>query len=43
MENTLANTVYLQNQDMLKSLVFENKVEDNSKLLDEGNIKDLGN
>jgi len=43
MENTLANTVYLQNKDMLKSLVFEDKQDDNSKLLDEDNIKDLGN
>ena len=43
MENTVANTVYLQNKDMLKNLVFENEQEDNSKLLDEDNIKDLGN
>ena len=43
MENTLATTVYLQNKDMLKSLVFEDKQDDNSKLLDEDNIKDLGN
>ena len=43
MENKLAKTVYLQNKDMIKNLVFESKQEDKSKLLDEGNIKDLGN
>ncbi len=43
MENTTANTVYLQNKEMFKSLVFENKQDDDSKLLDEENIKDLGN
>tara|TARA_R110000822_G_scaffold113637_3_gene244825 strand:- start:6977 stop:8878 length:1902 start_codon:yes stop_codon:yes gene_type:complete len=43
MENTKTNIVYLQNKEMFKSLVFENKQEDSSKLLDEENIKDLGN
>ena len=43
MENKLAKTVYLQNKDMIKNLVFESKQQDESKLLDEDNIKDLGN
>ena len=42
-ENSTTNTVYLQNKDMFKSLVFENNEQDDSKLLDEDNIKDLGN
>ena len=43
MENQATNTVYLQNKDMLKSIVFNKKQEDKSKLLNEDNIKDLGN
>ena len=31
------------NKDMIKNLVFESKQQDESKLLDEDNIKDLGN
>ena len=43
MENQHTNTVYLQNKDMLKKIVFDKKTEDTSKLLNEDNIKDLGN
>ena len=43
MENQATNTVYLQNKDMLKNIVFDKKQEDKSKLLNEDNIKDLGN
>ena len=43
MENRSANTVYLQNKDMLKKIVFDKKKEDDSQLLSEDNIKDLGN
>ena len=42
MENTSTSTVYLQNKDMLKDIVFKKNREDDSKLLDEDNIKDLG-
>jgi len=43
MENRSANTVYLQNKDMLKKIVFDKKKENESQLLSEDNIKDLGN
>ena len=43
MENLTANTVYLQNKDMLKSIVFENTSEKEPDMLKEDNIKDLGN
>jgi len=43
MENQSTNTVYLQNKDMLKKIVFDKKPEDTSELLNEDNIKDLGN
>ena len=41
-ENTSTSTVYLQNKDMLKDIVFKKNRKDDSKLLDENNIKDLG-
>tara|TARA_R100000329_G_scaffold148063_1_gene136434 strand:+ start:5 stop:1126 length:1122 start_codon:yes stop_codon:yes gene_type:complete len=43
MENQSTNTVYLQNKDMFKNIVFSKKEEDTSELLNEDNIKDLGN
>ena len=43
MENQSTNTVYLQNKDMFKNIVFDKKEEDTSELLNEDNIKDLGN
>ena len=43
MENQKANTVYLQNKDMFKNIVFDKQQEDSSQLLNEDNIKDLGN
>jgi len=42
-ENLSTNTVYLQNKDMLKNIVFTKKPDDTSELLNEDNIKDLGN
>ena len=43
MENQSTNTVYLQNKDMFQNIVFDKKKEDTSELLNEDNIKDLGN
>ena len=43
MENQSTHTVYLQNKDMFKNIVFDKKEEDTSELLNEDNIKDLGN
>ena len=43
MESTSTNTVYLQNKDMLKNIVFEKKEDEETELLNEDNIKDLGN
>ena len=43
MENSSTNTVYLQNKDMLKNIVFEKKEDEETELLNEDNIKDLGN
>ena len=43
MENQSTNTVYLQNKDMLKNIVFEKKEDEETELLNEDNIKDLGN
>ena len=42
-ENQSTNTVYLQNKDLLKKIVFDKKSEDTTELLNEDNIKDLGN
>jgi len=44
-DNLTAKSVFYQNQDIFKtkkSLIFEKKEEQESKLLDESNIKDLG-
>ena len=35
--------VYYKNKEMLKSIVFEKPIQDTSELLNEENIKDLGN
>ena len=43
MENTSTQTVYLQNKEDLKNIVFEKTKEEESNLLKEDNIKDLGN
>ena len=43
MESTSTNTVYLQNKDLFKNIVFEKKADDDTELLNEANIKDLGN
>ena len=43
MENTSTQTVYLQNKEDLKNIVFKKSKEAESNLLKEDNIKDLGN
>tara|TARA_R100001591_G_scaffold113073_1_gene125980 strand:- start:24 stop:1919 length:1896 start_codon:yes stop_codon:yes gene_type:complete len=43
MENTSTQTVYLQNKEDLKNIVFKKSKKDESNLLKEDNIKDLGN
>lgn len=44
MENVSTKAVYYKNKDMFKDLALkEEKVEDNTELLNEDNIKDLGN
>tara|TARA_A100001201_G_scaffold140664_1_gene134256 strand:+ start:1070 stop:2965 length:1896 start_codon:yes stop_codon:yes gene_type:complete len=43
MENTSTQTVYLQNKEDLKNIVFKKTKEEESNLLKEDNIKDLGN
>ena len=43
MENTSTQKVYLQNKDALKDIVFKKSNKDDSDLLKEDNIKDLGN
>ena len=43
LENSTAQTVYLQNEKDLKDIVFKKDDESKSKLLNEDNIKDLGN
>jgi hypothetical protein len=43
MENVTTNKVYLQNRDMLKSIVFEESSDKTPDMLKEDNIKDLGN
>ena len=43
LENSTAQTVYLQNKEDLKHIVFEKSDKNDSKLLNEDNIKDLGN
>ena len=40
-ENMKTKSVYFKNKDMLKDLVFNNTVEDDTELLNEENIKDL--
>ena len=40
-ENVKTKSVYFKNKDMLKDLVFNNTVEDDTELLNEENIKDL--
>ena len=45
-DNTLAKTLFYQNKDMFndkKQIIFENKEEENDKLLDESQIQDLDN
>tara|TARA_Y100001972_G_scaffold27551_1_gene33868 strand:+ start:1522 stop:3417 length:1896 start_codon:yes stop_codon:yes gene_type:complete len=42
METKSTEKVYLQNKDMLKDIVFKKSKDDDSKLLKEDNIKDLG-
>ena len=43
MENLTTQSVYYKNKEMLKSIVFEKPSQDTSDLLNEENIKDLGN
>lgn len=43
MENVTTKSVYFKNQEMLKDMVFESNDEIKSELLNEDNIKDLGN
>ena len=43
MENLTTQSVYYKNKDMLKSIVFEKPNADTTDLLNEENIKDLGN
>jgi hypothetical protein len=43
MENQATNSVYHKNKDMLKDIVFKKSKKDESNLLREDNIKDLGN
>lgn len=43
MENQATNSVYHKNKDMLKDIVFKKAKKDESNLLREDNIKDLGN
>ena len=43
MESTSTQKVYLQNKDALKDIVFKKSNKDDSDLLKEDNIKDLGN
>jgi hypothetical protein len=42
METNSTEKVYLQNKDMLKDIVFKKSKDDDSELLKEDNIKDLG-
>ena len=45
-DNTLARSLFYQNKDMFndkKQIIFENKEEENDKLLDESQIQDLDN
>jgi len=43
METSLTKSVYNQNEGMLKNIVFDGKKDQESDLLKEDNIKDLGN
>ena len=43
METSLTKSVYTQNQGMVKNIVFDGKKDEESNLLKEDNIKDLGN
>ena len=43
MENTSTKTVYYKNRDTLKDIVFKKEEENEPDLLNEDNIKDLGN
>ena len=43
MENLTSKTVYYKNKDMLKDIVFKSEEKKESDLLNEDNIKDLGN
>jgi len=43
MENASTKAVYYKNLDSLKSMVFEQKEEKEANMLNEDNIKDLGN
>ena len=43
MENLTSKTVYYKNKDMLKDIVFKSEERKESDLLNEDNIKDLGN
>ena len=43
MENTSTKTVYYKNRDALKDIVFKKEQEKEPDLLNEDNIKDLGN
>ncbi len=42
MENASTEKIYLQNKEALKSIVFKKSKDEESDLLKEGNIKDLG-
>jgi hypothetical protein len=42
-ETSMTKTVFNKNQNMLKSIVFTGEQEKESELLNEDNIKDLGN
>jgi hypothetical protein len=43
MENITTQAVYHKNKESLKNIVFEKETESESDLLNEENIKDLGN
>ena len=42
-ESLLTQSVYFKNKESLKQIVFTEDKEDTSELLNEDNIKDLGN
>lgn len=43
MENATTKAVYYKNKELLKKMVFDKKIETEAEMLNEDNIKDLGN